>query len=114
MSSDVLDRAMQAVAPAVRAELDKPEVLRWLNALTPIYQQQGVLQSDFAPALHQACQEREACWRRLPAAAAPDGTNIAGPSADGSIYWPWVGEHYAAGGLCVVGINLNHGKDYWS
>jgi hypothetical protein len=33
---------------------------------------------------------------------------------DGSIFWPWVGESYRAGGVSLVGMNINYVGDWWS
>lgn len=115
MANSVLERTIAAVDLDVRAEIDKPGTRRFLDQLTAVYERAGVLQATHAPALHAACPERDACWRDFSEEAKPAGSAcIQGPSEDGSVFWPWVGEHYRTGGVCVVGLNLNHGADYWS
>jgi hypothetical protein len=32
---------------------------------------------------------------------------------DGSIFWPWIGEQYAVGGVCLVGITPNMDDNSW-
>ena len=98
-------------------EIDKPAILEWLQRLEPIYRMAGVVRDEFSPALHGdgGCPSRDACWRRFVDAARPHGSSgVVGPCCNGSIYWPWVGEYYLPGGVCIVGLNVNHGPGYWS
>jgi hypothetical protein len=80
---------------------------RMLTKLTGIYEAAGVITDGQPLALHHCCPSAPDCWAReqdrpprVPA------TNKLGES--GSIFWPWVGESYRPGGVCLVSLNINN------
>lgn len=105
------------VAETLRAldgGLVSPNRVRLLAELSEIYEGEGVLSAERAPALHRECPSADACW-----ADARDrvSTQADGPwsgDQDGSIFWPWIGDQYKPGGVAVVGLNINHAGGWWS
>ncbi len=81
-----------------------------LAKLTGIYEDAGVITDDQPLALHRCCPSALDCWAReqdrLPRVF--PATNNLGES--GSIFWPWVGEQYKPGGVCLVSLNINNAK----
>jgi uracil-DNA glycosylase len=84
-----------------------------LAKITAIYRAEGVLVDEFAPALHRACPNARGCWAGAEHRMA-EGGEVCGPSQPGSIFWPWVGESYRPGGVCLVAWNINYAGDWWS
>ena len=88
-----------------------------LENLNSVYAGERVLGEFGVPALDRCCPAATSCWR-----GAEDRTQQADADVDdpfataGSIFWPWIGEHYRAGGVCVVSMNLNmaDGGEGWS
>lgn len=81
-----------------------PERLDILEALTRIYEDELVLADGRALPLWSACACGPDCWRGLPESAKPDRHRD--DSSNGGIVLPWVGAHYAPGGVAVLGVNL--------
>ena len=92
-----------------------------LAEMESIYADNDVLVDAFGPALHKACPSRGVCWakdadRKPPVVVAEDGSG-----EYGSIAWPWIGQRYERGGLCMVTLNMNTsvgdgwsvGNEYW-
>ena len=45
----------------------------------------------------------------------PETPADVGDGENASIFWPWVGEHYRRGGVCIVSLNINAAEpDWWS
>jgi hypothetical protein len=87
-----------------------------LAELSPLYETNGVLRDGFAPSLHACCPDRVDCWagaqhRRAPAVGAD-----CGPGQQGSLAWPWIGDHYQRpGGVCLVALNIDAAEaDRWA
>jgi hypothetical protein len=91
-----------------------PGRIRFLAQLSEIYECQGVLTNDGAPALHKACPDANVCWALARDRISTGAKTLWPGEEDGSIFWPWIGEKYLEGGVCIVGMNINHGGDWWS
>lgn len=89
--------------------------VRALAAVSRIYERDGVLSEHQVCSLHRCCPSAESCWSGVRASERPTRTVLGDPDYDrpGSIFWPWVGERYGPGGLCLVGININADDDDW-
>lgn len=87
-----------------------PARTRMLAKLTEIYEAGGVVMDGKPLALHRCCPSAPDCWAReqdrLPRVC--PATNKLGES--GSIFWPWVGESYRPGGVCLVSLNINNAE----
>lgn len=91
-----------------------PGRVKWLTRLSGIYEGEGVLTSRRAPALYRACPSAAECWDGAEERASDSAETPWSGDNDGSIFWPWVGESYRAGGVCLVGMNIHHAGDWWS
>jgi hypothetical protein len=93
-----------------------PERVELLARLSRLYERDGVLVDGRAPSLHRCCPDRVACWardgHRMPSGGHIEPDPAAG--GNGSIFWPWIGSSYRAGGLCLVGWNLHHEGNWWA
>ena len=93
---------------------DTPERRRWLEGLGHIYRESGVLdEQGFAPALQRCCPSAETCWKQARHREQPVTPADVGRGENGSILWPWIGDDYKPGGVCVVGMNVNHDAGGW-
>jgi len=83
-----------------------------LAELTALYRRRKVMTRDgrCCP-LDQCCDSATVCWRTANASDHRGRRDSDPREPDGSIFWPWIGEHYVPGGLCVVAINLNLDTD---
>jgi hypothetical protein len=93
------------------ARWDTPARARMLTKLNATYETEGVIVDGDPLALHRCCPSAPDCWRqaqdRLPRVFHP----IKQPTKHGegaSIFWPWVGESYRPGGVCLVSLNINN------
>jgi len=111
-------------------------ILRWHNErwatpnrtavlakLTTIYEQNDVIVDGAPLALHRCCPSASECWAgeqdRVPRVfPACNNSATEKPGESSSIFWPWVGEQYRPGGVCLVSLNLNNakasGRDWWT
>ncbi len=67
-----------------------------------------MLTDGFAPALQECCPSAPECWARAAQRRQPVIAANCGSGQNASIVWPWVGENYRRGGVCLVTANLNH------
>jgi len=77
-----------------------------LLALSGIYRTEGVLVGGTALPLWDACPSAAPCWAPFPDTWRP-GRDPDDEQTGGMIL-PWVGEHYAPGGVVILGINLKN------
>jgi hypothetical protein len=110
---------MRTGSPRHCAKLDSrwatPQRVRWLSKLSTIYGGHGVLADGFAPALQECCPSAPECWARAAQRRQPVIAANCGSGQNASIFWPWVGENYRRGGVCLVTLNLNHAEgDWWA
>ena len=62
----------------------------------------------------RCCPDRRKCWARTDAEDRPGRAPTSDErEQDGSIFWPWIGEQYAVGGVCLVGITPNMDDNSW-
>jgi len=112
----VLEEQVASRLAAWSPALVTVERIRLLADLSAIYEREGVLVDGRAPALHACCPDKAACWandrHRISADSHVEGGRPAGE--DGSIYWPWIGADYRAGGVCLIGWNLVHHGEWWA
>jgi hypothetical protein len=82
-----------------------PNRARTLASLTRIYEENHVIVDEAPLALCRCCEAARDCWagERLPAVAA----SMYERGETASIFWPWVGEEYRRGGVCLVSLNIN-------
>lgn len=97
-------------------EFVTPNRLRMLRELSDIYHEQRpqpLLTASAAPALHDACGDKDACWDGFPDAARPTNGESWGLPGDrpGSIIWPWIGEQYKTDGVVLLTLNFRSGDD---
>ena len=79
-----------------------------LARISALYRRRGVLdRGGRACSLDRCCDAAESCWAGRSSNEHPGRTAADKREPDGSIFWPWIGEHYGPGGLCVVALNLN-------
>jgi hypothetical protein len=104
------ERQVSGILTWHNARWNTPARTRMLTKLTGIYEAAGVIVNDEPLALHRCCPSAPDCWAReqgrLPRVCA--ATNKLGES--GSIFWPWVGESYRPGGVCMVSLNINNAE----
>lgn len=93
-----------------------PERMAMAAQLRAVYEDQGALTGDFAPALQHQCPSAAACWKQAQHRLQPLSATDDGAGEYGSIYWPWIGRRYMPGGVCVVALNINdaHDDGWWS
>jgi len=91
-----------------------PRRVQLLAQLSSVYEAEGVLSSESAPALHRACADASACWKGIEERESRSAQTLWEGDEDGSIFWPWVGDRYQEGGVCLIGMNINHHGDWWS
>jgi hypothetical protein len=78
--------------------------------LSPLYEENGVLCDGFAAALQDCCPSAERCWARAADRRQPTFRAEHGFGENGSVFWPFIGDQYDEGGLCVVSLNLNNAR----
>jgi hypothetical protein len=84
------------------------ERVAMLARISALYRRRGVLdRGGRACSLDRCCDAAESCWAGRSSNEHPGRTAADKREPDGSIFWPWIGEHYGPGGLCVVALNLN-------
>jgi hypothetical protein len=83
-----------------------------LAQLTALYTRRNVMtRNGRCCRLDRCCDSGPICWRTAQHDEYPGEKPSPPDEPDGSIFWPWIGEHYELGGLCVVAINLNLDTD---
>jgi hypothetical protein len=97
-------------------EFVTPNRVRMLRELSDVYKDQRplpLLTDRSAPALHDACGDKDACWDPFPEAARPTKGEPWGLPGDrpGSIIWPWIGENYNTGSVVLLTLNFRSGDD---
>lgn len=81
--------------------------------LRAVYEDQGALTGDFAPAMQHQCPSAAVCWKQAQHRLQPLSATDDGAGEYGSIYWPWIGRRYLPGGVCVVALNINDAHGGW-
>ena len=84
-----------------------------LAELSTLYEENGVLPEGFVPALQRCCPSSSFCWARAQHRLQEEEPAAEGHGENASIFWPWIGDDYRAGGVCMVALNLNHADGGW-
>ena len=85
-----------------------------LLRLLDVYEEAGLLPCGQPAALCHVCRHKQACWSAAKAdARRRPRQRDREDDENGCVPLPWVGPHYARGGVLVLGINPNiAGRDY--
>lgn len=108
----------------IAEQLDLVEGGRWstpyrlttLGRLAAVYEiaPNRVMGQGWGCALDRCCPDAKHCWAGMEDTVHPGRAEIWDDrEEDGSIFWPWVGEQYRSGGVCLVGITPNMDDNAW-